>query len=97
MFLFSLVIMLFVDNSSLRIVDWHISNNFNMLLTRCATSFVGNVVVFVSQYPKSPMGVLSGMVKCYTRVMKQYLSLNVSYILWTKLRFEKKLLMGLKV
>ena len=27
-----------------------------MLLTRYATSFVGNVVAFVSQYPKSPKG-----------------------------------------
>ena len=27
-----------------------------MLLTRYATSFVGEVVAFVSQYPKSPRG-----------------------------------------
>ena len=33
--------------------------------------------------------VLSGMVNCYIRVMKQYLNLNVSYILWMKLLFEK--------
>ena len=34
------------------------SSNCNILLTRYATSFVGKVVAFVSQYPrgKSPRG-----------------------------------------
>ena len=31
-------------------------SNCNLLLTRYATSFVGEVVAFVSQYPKSPKG-----------------------------------------
>ena len=56
MFLFSLLIILFIDDSSSRIVDWHISSNCNILLTRYATSFVGKVVAFVSQYSKSPRG-----------------------------------------
>ena len=32
------------------------SSSCNTLLTRYATSFVGEVVAFVSQYPKSPRG-----------------------------------------
>ena len=50
MLLFSLLIILFIDNSPTRIVDWHISNYCFVLLTRYETSFVGNVVAFVSQY-----------------------------------------------
>ena len=53
-----------------------------MLLTRYATSFVSEVVAFVSQYPKSPKGSVIWKVNCYIRVMKYYLNLNVSYILW---------------
>ena len=33
-FLFSLLIILFMDNSSSRVVDWQISNNWSILLTR---------------------------------------------------------------
>ena len=32
------------------------SSNCNILLTRYATSFVGKIEAFVSQYPKSPRG-----------------------------------------
>ena len=32
------------------------SSNCSILLTRYATSFVGEFVAFVSQYPKSPKG-----------------------------------------
>ena len=56
MLLFSLLIILFMDNFSSRIVDWQISNNWSILLTRLATSFIGEIVAFVSQYPKSPKG-----------------------------------------
>ena len=45
--------MLFIDNSSSRIVDWLMSSSCNILLTRYATSSVGIFVTFVSQYPKS--------------------------------------------
>ena len=55
-FLFSLLIIFFMDNSSLRIVDWQISNSCNILVTLYAISFTGEVVAFVSQYPKSPRG-----------------------------------------
>ena len=55
-FLFLLLIILFIDNSSSRIVDWHISNSCNILFTLYATSFVGEVVLLVSQYPRSPRG-----------------------------------------
>ena len=48
--------MLFIDNSSSRILDWHISSNCSILLTRYATSCVGEVVAFVSHYSKSPKG-----------------------------------------
>ena len=48
--------MLFMDSSSLRIVDWQISNNWSILLTRYAISCMGEVVAFVSQYPKSHKG-----------------------------------------
>ena len=58
MFLFFLVIILFFDNSPSRIVDWPMSSYFNILLTRYATSFVGKFVAFVSQYPKSPRGIV---------------------------------------
>ena len=54
MFLFSLLIMLFMDNSSLRIVDWQISINWSILFTRSAISCMGEIVAFVLQYPKSP-------------------------------------------
>ena len=56
MFLFSLLIMLFMDNSSLRIVDWQISNNWSIIFTRYAFSCMGEIVAFVYQYPKSPKG-----------------------------------------
>ena len=45
-----------MDNSSSRIVDWQLSNSWSILLTRYATSFIGEIVAFVSQYPKSPKG-----------------------------------------
>ena len=32
------------------------SSNCNILFTRYATSFVGKVMAFVSEYPKSPRG-----------------------------------------
>ena len=48
-FRFSLLIILFIDNSSSRIVDWHKSNSCNILYTLYATSLVGEVVAFVSQ------------------------------------------------
>ena len=41
------------------------SNNCIILLTRYATSFVGEVVAFVSQYPKSP----KGSVICYGELL----------------------------
>ena len=41
--------MLFMDNSSSRIVDWQISNNWSILLTRSATSCMGEIIAFVSQ------------------------------------------------
>ena len=53
--LLSLVILL-IDNSSLRIVDWHTSNNFKKLFTLYDTSNWGQVVAFVSQKPRSPRG-----------------------------------------
>ena len=56
MFLFSLLIILIIDNSSSRIVDWHMSNSCNILFTLYATSIVGEVVALVSQYPRSPRG-----------------------------------------
>ena len=56
MFLFSILIILYMHNSSSRIVDWQISDNWSILLTRQATSFIGEIVAFVSQYPKSPKG-----------------------------------------
>ena len=62
--------MLFFDNFSSRIVDWHISSNCSILLTRYATSFVGEVVAFVSQYSKSPKGSVNWYDNCYIRVMK---------------------------
>ena len=45
-----------MDNSSSRIVDWHISKSCNILFTRNATSFGGEVVAFVLHYPKGPRG-----------------------------------------
>ena len=56
MFLFSLLIMLFMDSSSLKIVDWQISNNWSILFTRYAISCLCEIVAFVLQYPKSPKG-----------------------------------------
>ena len=51
-----MLFLLFIDNSSSRMVDWHISYSCNILFTLYATSFVGEVVAFVSQYPRSPRG-----------------------------------------
>ena len=45
-----------MDSSSLRIVDWQISNNWSILFTRYAISSMGEIVAFVSQYPKKPKG-----------------------------------------
>ena len=55
-FLFLLIIIFFIDNSSSKNVDWHISNSCNLLFTLYATSFVGEVFALVSQYPRSPRG-----------------------------------------
>ena len=41
------------------------SSNCNILLTRYASSFVGEVAAFVSQYPKSP----KGSVICYGELL----------------------------
>ena len=41
------------------------SSNCSILLTQYATSFVGEVVAFVSQYPKSP----KGSVICYGELL----------------------------
>ena len=59
-----------MDNSSLRIVDWQISNNWSIIFTRYAISCMGEIVAFVSQYPKSPRVMLLDTVYCYTRVAK---------------------------
>ena len=40
----------------MRIVDWQMSSNCSILLTLYATSFTGEVVAFVSQYPNNPRG-----------------------------------------
>ena len=49
----SLAILSF-DTSSLRIITWHLPNNFKMLSTLYAISIVGETIALVSQYPKSP-------------------------------------------
>ena len=41
-FLFSLLIIIFIDNSSSRNVDWQLSYSCNILLTLYATSFTMN-------------------------------------------------------
>ena len=87
MFLFPLLIIMFIDNSSSRIVDWHMSNNCNILLTRYIASFVGKVVAFVSHYPKSPRGnvIWYGelLYTCNKKISEFHV--NVSCILWLKL------------
>ena len=45
-----------MDSSSLSIVDWQISNNWSILFTRYAFSYIGDIVALVSQYPNSPKG-----------------------------------------
>ena len=47
---------MFIDNSSSRSVDWQMSNSCKIFLTRYVTSFMDEVVAFVSQYPKNPKG-----------------------------------------
>ena len=41
--------LLLVENSSIRIVDWHIYNNFKKLITLYAVSIVGEIVAFISR------------------------------------------------
>ena len=54
MYFFSFFIILSIYKTSSRIADWQISSSSNMLLNRYATSFVGEMVAFVSKYPMSP-------------------------------------------
>ena len=49
MFSFESLVIFLLDKSSLRIVDWHMSNNFRILFTLYAVSIVGKTVAFVSQ------------------------------------------------
>ena len=56
MFRFEAKVVLLNDNSSLRMVDWHISKNFRILFTLYDVSIVGEIVAFVSQYPNNSMG-----------------------------------------
>ena len=59
-----------MNSSSLRIVDCQISNNWSIFFTRYAFSCMGEIVAFVSQYPKSPKVMLLDTVYCYIHVTK---------------------------
>ena len=49
MFRFRSLIIISVDSSSLRIVDWHLSNNFKLLYTLYAISIVREIVLHLFQ------------------------------------------------
>ena len=74
--------MLIIDSSSsLRFVDWHISNNFKIFFTLNAVSTVEEIVALISLYPKSPRGNIIYMEKGCIRAKKLYLNLFFVYLI----------------